>query len=83
MDWPELVLGVGLCLLAVPVGVLMLQVLAALRATKVGDLEPAQQPPDLAVLVPAHNEAAVIEETLIGLKAEIRLGDRILVVACG
>jgi len=81
MDWPEVVLGGGLFLLAVPVGVLMLQVLAALRATKVGDLEPAQQPPYLAVLVPAHNEAAVIEETLIGLKAEIRLGDRILVVA--
>jgi cellulose synthase/poly-beta-1,6-N-acetylglucosamine synthase-like glycosyltransferase len=81
MDWLELVLGGGLCLLAVPVGVLMLQVLAALRATKVGDLEPAQQPPCLAVLVPAHNEAAVIEETLIGLKAEIRPGDRILVVA--
>ena len=81
MDWPELVLGGGLCLLAVPVGVLMLQVLAALRATKVGDLEPAQQPPCLAVLVPAHNEAAVIAETLVGLKAEIRPGDRILVVA--
>ena len=81
MDWSELVLGGALCLLAVPVGVLMLQVLAALRATKVGDLEPAQQPPCLAVLVPAHNEAAVIAETLVGLKAEIRPGDRILVVA--
>jgi cellulose synthase/poly-beta-1,6-N-acetylglucosamine synthase-like glycosyltransferase len=81
MDWLELVLGGALCLLTVPVGVLLLQVLAALRARKVGDMEPALQPPYLAVLVPAHNEAAVIEETLIGLKAEIRPGDRILVVA--
>jgi len=81
MDWLELVLGGALCLLAVPVGVLMLQVLVALCAGKVGDLEPAEQSPCLAVLVPAHNEATVIEETLIGLKAEIRPGDRILVVA--
>ena len=32
MDWLELVLGGALCLLALPVSVLMLQVLAALRA---------------------------------------------------
>ena len=52
MDWLELVLGGALCLLTVPVSVLLLQVLAALRARKVGDMEPAQQPPYLAVVGP-------------------------------
>jgi cellulose synthase/poly-beta-1,6-N-acetylglucosamine synthase-like glycosyltransferase len=33
------------------------------------------------VLVPAHNEAAVIAETLVGLKKEVRPGDRIVVIA--
>lgn len=66
--------------LAVPVGVLALQVAAACwprRAAAAG----ASVRPSVAVLVPAHNECAGIAATVRGLRAQLRPGDRLLVVA--
>jgi cellulose synthase/poly-beta-1,6-N-acetylglucosamine synthase-like glycosyltransferase len=67
---------------ALPVLVLSLQVLLAHGGRR------ASAPPagsradaDVAVLIPAHNEAAGIEATLRVLKAQLRAGDRVLVVA--
>lgn len=68
-------------LLVVPVGTLLAQVLAAGRRGSVG--APSAEPacPSLAVLVPAHNEAAGIEPVVRALTAQCRAGDRVLVVA--
>lgn len=37
--------------------------------------------PSIAILVPAHNEESGISNTLLGIKAEMRAGDRLVVVA--
>ena len=70
-------------LLALPAAVLWLQVMAARlpRAADVRDDGPPAQRPQLAVLVPAHNEAAGIATTLASVQAQLRPGDRVLVVA--
>jgi cellulose synthase/poly-beta-1,6-N-acetylglucosamine synthase-like glycosyltransferase len=68
----------------VPAGVLLLQVLAALprlpRPTGVDDAI-GDNRPRLAVLIPAHNEAAGIAETLRSLRPQLTPDDRLLVVA--
>ena len=70
-------------LLALPAAVLWLQVMAARlpRAADARDDGPPAQRPQLAVLVPAHNEAAGIATTLASVQAQLRPGDRVLVVA--
>jgi cellulose synthase/poly-beta-1,6-N-acetylglucosamine synthase-like glycosyltransferase len=68
-------------LLAIPVGVLFTQVVAAvLLRTKPVDVS-ASPRPRIAVLVPAHNEALVIEATLARVQTQLVAGDRLLVVA--
>lgn len=68
--------------LALPIGLLLLQILSA--GFKGGRLSP---PPALevdaqiAVLVPAHDEARNIDSTVRGVLQEVRVGDRVLVVA--
>jgi cellulose synthase/poly-beta-1,6-N-acetylglucosamine synthase-like glycosyltransferase len=77
-----LVLAALCALAALPVLVLVSQVLLAhggrhASATAVVGRNDA----DVAVLIPAHNEAAGIEATLRCLQAQRRAGDRVLVVA--
>ncbi|RTL52951.1 MAG: glycosyltransferase [Rhodocyclaceae bacterium] len=67
-----------------PSSFLLLQTLAALVPRKSPALRTALttvRRPRLAVLVPAHNEAAGIATTLAGLRLQLHLGDRLLVVA--
>jgi cellulose synthase/poly-beta-1,6-N-acetylglucosamine synthase-like glycosyltransferase len=67
---------------ALPVLVLLAQVLLARGARPAtGALPSRDAAGQLAVLVPAHNEAAGIEATLRGLQAQLRGGDRLLVIA--
>src|SRR5450631_1992093 len=70
-------------LLAVPVGVFFLEVVAAAALARQGPPPCANY--DLrrriAVLVPAHNESTGLLPTLADLKAQLRAGDRLLVVA--
>ncbi|MNR97098.1 Poly-beta-1,6-N-acetyl-D-glucosamine synthase [compost metagenome] len=66
--------------LLVPVAVLVLQVWSASRATPLAAL-PDGPRPEVAVLVPAHNEAAGIAATVAGIREQLQAGDRILVVA--
>jgi cellulose synthase/poly-beta-1,6-N-acetylglucosamine synthase-like glycosyltransferase len=69
-----------LVLVLVPVCVLFTQVaFAALPMASRGS--PAGPRPRVAVLVPAHDEAAGIRETLEALVAQLAAGDRLLVVA--
>lgn len=69
-----------LTLLAVPVLVLLVQVVAACwAAARVVVL--SEQRPRIAILVPAHNEAGGIGEVVAGIRAQLETGDRVLVVA--
>lgn len=77
LDW---LLGLAALFLLVPVGVLCVQVLLACLPG--GAREDAQgAAPRVAVLIPAHNEAAVIGDTLRTLLPQLKAGDRVLVVA--
>lgn len=69
-----------LTLAAVPVAVLLVQALAALKQTRVMPIATHWRP-SVAVLVPAHNEAQGIAATIASIREQLRDGDRILVVA--
>jgi Glycosyltransferase like family 2 len=80
--WLTPILG-ALCLVAAgPAAVLCAQVLLARRGGRpVADATRAAAGGDVAVLIPAHNEAAGIGATLRSVRAQLRAGDRVLVVA--
>jgi cellulose synthase/poly-beta-1,6-N-acetylglucosamine synthase-like glycosyltransferase len=65
---------------AVPAATLLLQVLFAGPARRPASPVPARRP-RIAVLVPAHDEAAVLARTLASVRAQLVPGDRLLVVA--
>lgn len=67
-------------LLFCPVAVLFLQVVTALLPRRVS-VAISSARPRLTVLVPAHDEAAVIGDTLALLLPQLVAGDRLLVVA--
>jgi cellulose synthase/poly-beta-1,6-N-acetylglucosamine synthase-like glycosyltransferase len=69
-----------LLLLSVPVFVFAIQVVIALPAAR-RKPDPGGYRPSIAVLVPAHNEAAGIGATLRSIRAQLQHGDRVLVVA--
>jgi glycosyltransferase involved in cell wall biosynthesis len=70
-------------LLAVPVAVLLIEVIAAAMLPRRNRVAPSTEEPHgrLAVLIPAHNESNNLLATLMDIKAQIREGDRLLVVA--
>jgi glycosyltransferase involved in cell wall biosynthesis len=85
-----LLLIVPALLLALPGLALLLQVLGARRLARAAAAAPAQPTTwadgpavdgTVAVLIPAHDEAAGIERTLRQVRAQLRPGDRLLVVA--
>jgi cellulose synthase/poly-beta-1,6-N-acetylglucosamine synthase-like glycosyltransferase len=68
-------------ILAVPAAVLFVQcVLAALPLGR-GPLDRSTARPSLGILVPAHNESAVLAATLQSIDAQLDPADRLLVVA--
>jgi cellulose synthase/poly-beta-1,6-N-acetylglucosamine synthase-like glycosyltransferase len=76
------VLVVVAIVLLVPAGVLLTQVVAAtLPPRRSGEPPWVDRRPRVAVLVPAHDEAAGIAPTLGALRAQLASGDRLLVVA--
>ena len=74
-------LGIGALLLLIPCGTLFLEVLAALGFTPKASLEEGGEIGPVAVLIPAHNEAAGLGSTLAGLQSQQRPQDRLVVVA--
>lgn len=76
----EIIFVLLLLLLSVPVFVFALQIAIALPSER---KKPAcaGYRPSIAVLVPAHNEAAGIAATLCAIQAQLQFGDRVLVVA--
>jgi cellulose synthase/poly-beta-1,6-N-acetylglucosamine synthase-like glycosyltransferase len=84
MAWSPLTYALGaLCALAaLPVLVLFAQVLLAHGGRRLPAATATRRSgADVAVLIPAHDEAAGIEATLRCLQAQLRAGDRVLVVA--
>lgn len=66
-------------LLLVPIAVLVVECVAALLPGRTRTNTDAV--PTVAVLMPAHNEAGVIEQTLAGLRSHLNPSDRLVVVA--
>jgi cellulose synthase/poly-beta-1,6-N-acetylglucosamine synthase-like glycosyltransferase len=79
----RVLLQLPLLLLAVPALLLCAQLLAALPRRHTRLAPPAMWPsrPLLAVLVPAHNEAAGITATMDAVRRQLTDGDQLLVVA--
>lgn len=75
----SLLLTLAALVLAVPVVVFVLEIAAAFLPARRG-LGAVPRPP-LAVLVPAHDEAAGLAAPLQAMRAQLRGGDRLLVVA--
>lgn len=81
----QLLLLAATALLALPAAVLLAQVIAA-RAPAAASAVPVPAPrPRLAVLMPAHDEAAGIAASIASVRPQLQAGDRLLVVAdnCG
>jgi len=77
----EMLLLLGVSALAIPVAVVCIQCLAAvLPGRRPHNTKPGRRP-RIAVLVPAHNEQAVLAETLEAIKAQLKSGDRLVVIA--
>lgn len=74
-------------LLIIPVCVFALECLMAARHPNAASYKPdghelaQSERPTIAVVIPAHDEEAVIEHTLVALAHELTSGDRVIVVA--
>ena len=76
----EVLLYLFTAVLLIPVAVLLLQVVCALPRRPSDALGTGPRP-SVAVLIPAHDEAAGLLATLWALAAQLHAGDRVLVVA--
>lgn len=74
-------LGLGVFILLVPCVTLLVDVLAAVLIPKYIHVEATDSLGPVAVLIPAHNEAAGLGRTLVSLQRQQRRQDRIVVVA--
>jgi len=81
MVWVAAVLTVLLALIAVPCAVLFAQCVIAALPLKDRSAPAKPARPTVGVLVPAHNEEAVIASTLESIRAQLAAGDRLLVIA--
>jgi cellulose synthase/poly-beta-1,6-N-acetylglucosamine synthase-like glycosyltransferase len=70
-------------LLSVPVAVLLVEVIAALRSPRLRPFEVQKSNVEkrVAVIVPAHNESSGLVPTLQDIKAQLGVRDRLIVVA--
>ena len=68
-------------LLAIPVAVLCLEILLGVLGPSLSMPLPGPSRRRIAALVPAHNESSGVVPTLEDIKAQLRPGDRLLVVA--
>ena len=76
----EIIFLLLLLLLSLPIFVFAIQIAIALPSER-RKPDPGGYRPSIAVLVPAHNEAAGIAATLRSVRAQLQHGDRVLVVA--
>jgi len=76
----DVVLSMAALLLLMPASLLFLQMILALLPTKPRPV-PSGRRPSVAILMPAHNEALVLEETMQSIIPQLAPGDRLLIVA--
>jgi cellulose synthase/poly-beta-1,6-N-acetylglucosamine synthase-like glycosyltransferase len=76
----EFAVGLIAALLALPIFVLAIEILATFLPRR-DALEKNANRPRVAILVPAHDEASTIGATLRGLRKQLLDGDRLVVVA--
>src|SRR5450759_4916089 len=71
------------CLFGIPVAVLLFEIVAAIALSprKYSHQSVQGTRPRVAVIIPAHNESAGLLPTIGDIKAQLRTGDRLLVVA--
>lgn len=80
----NLLLTVSAALVAIPVGILFVEVFAAIalpRRSGLSRVDDRSQRRLLAILIPAHDESAGMLSTLTDVKLQLQTGDRLLVVA--
>lgn len=83
METIDFLLIIVAALLATPVAIFFLEIVAA-TVVRGGDIQSFKEctvRPRVAVLVPAHNESAVIQVTIADIQAQLHQNDRLLVVA--
>ena len=80
MSWVEIAVGAAALVLLVPILTLALQVLASLAPRRAPRALTSPRP-RLAVVVPAHDEAALIAETIGTILPQLLATDRLIVVA--
>ena len=80
MSWIEIAVGAAALVLLIPILTLALEVIASLPARK-GQRGLEADRPSLAVVVPAHNEAGLIGETIRAILPQLFATDRLIVVA--
>jgi cellulose synthase/poly-beta-1,6-N-acetylglucosamine synthase-like glycosyltransferase len=80
MTWISAALSLFAACVALPCAVLCLQCFAAFLPTRKRGMGEAVRP-KLGVLVPAHNEEAVLRSTLESIRSQLAFDDRLLVIA--
>jgi cellulose synthase/poly-beta-1,6-N-acetylglucosamine synthase-like glycosyltransferase len=76
----DFVLGFLVAIISVPVLVFFLEIAAAVLGKRL-QYSMSNRPSNVVVVVPAHDEAAIIQSTLTSLISQLHAGDRLLVVA--
>lgn len=80
-----LLANLGFGSLALPIGILnatfLLECLTAILGRPRPDSQPIPADCRLAILIPAHNEAAILSQTLANLRPQLRSTDRMVVIA--
>src|ERR1700674_5178642 len=77
----NILLGSAGVLLLVPVLVLVVEILAAAVPKRRYQVPFGSVRPRIAVLMPAHNEASIINNTLSSIAPQLTKSDRLLVIA--
>lgn len=79
----SLSLAVVAGLLGIPVIVLFIEIIAALKTVREKPIEPFNSVPPrrVAVIVPAHNESTGIIPTIEDIKRQLNAGERLIVIA--
>lgn len=80
-QWPVMIVWLISCAVTIPMLVFIVECVAALWPRRTIQWERFPSRPRLAILVPAHDEALVITDTLATIRPQLQPHDRLVVVA--
>ena len=81
IEWWQCIAVIASVVVLAPVGVLLIQCLAAMRGVRSASSGAPPQCSAMCVLIPAHNEEKVLGKTLLAVMPQLARGDQVLVVA--